>query len=373
MTAAGRLAVPFAALTLDGAAWVVLALMVRAPPAAPEPIPLDLAVDAGNEAPAIAVRAPPRLPILDAPDLHGEQPPPRPSALAEHDFAPERQSRRRARSGAIVRARPAGSAVAETPGTAAAAPFREPLPLVEGSDDVPEDLPLGAVTRVATLASPLAAYLDEIRRAVRSRWHPSAVYRRVDPEGTNPVTSGHTIVRVAVRADGGLAELALDTPSGMPVLDQEAEAAFRRAAPFAPLPPGIGDPSGRLAFRFGLLLDLAAARFLGATAHDIRDAWRSQRGLGSRDQDRLIVTRLRLRSDGSLADATLEASAGAAGLDELALELVRGVGYPRPPASLVAGDGRATIRAAFVLRRAGADAVHVYRRPAAPGALLVGR
>jgi TonB family protein len=177
---------------------------------------------------------------------------------------------------------------------------------------------------------------------------------------------------VRVRADGAVDELALDGSSGTAALDREAEAAFRRAQPFAPPPAGILGQDGHLGFRFGLALDLSAARFLAACSRALRLAWRSFRGLRA-GEDRLVVARVWLRGDGSVAEAALEIPSLVAALDASVLEAVRSIAvFPRPPPTVLGAGGRAQFRAAFVMRGQGEDQLRVFQHPPDPRSLMAG-
>lgn len=52
-------------------------------------------------------------------------------------------------------------------------------------------------------------------------------------------------ITVEIRADGMLEKVEIDRSSAKPALDEAALTIVRRAAPFAPLPSGILDATGR--------------------------------------------------------------------------------------------------------------------------------
>jgi TonB family protein len=335
--------------------------------------------------------ASPPLPVLDAPDLISARPPEVPRALAQHDYRPPRQMRHRDRSGAIVAEQPrrrsglATAPSADLEGGAPTAPAprsieratgaaADPLPLVQGSDDVPADLPPGPHTSVATLAAPVAAYLDEVRRAVRAQWRPSDILGRLDADGSrSQLTAGQTLLRVRIRADGTVERLSIDESSGLPALDGEATDAFGRAQPFSPPPALIADGGGGFDFRFALYLDLSLARFMRHTARLLRGTWSPPHLDRSGSFREVAVARVRLRGDGALAEVTIELSSGRPAVDESALAAIRGLErFPAPPPALGVGSGLSQFRIAFVARAYGGNELRLFRHPPDPQALLAG-
>jgi TonB family protein len=378
-----------AAVVCDGAMWTALGLALHGPAPrseAPEP-ELAPAEERIEVSPVTAA-----LPILDSPDLFSEGPPEVPRALAQHDHDPRQQMRRRERSGAITtvrsrRSRALSEAAAPVPVTgpegdsspaapdppAAVNAAAQPLPLVQGSDDVPPDLPEGPRTAVATLASPLAEYLDRIRRAVRMQWRPSEVYRRVDPDGAlAAVTAGMTVLRVRIRADGSVEPISVDTPSGLAALDREAVEAFQRAQPFGAPPLASLDDAHGLSFRFGLYLDLSLARFMSVTSGRLKQTWSPPPRPRSGPFREVAVARVRLRADGSMAEAIIELSSGREALNQSALEALRRVAFPAPAAALRIAGGLAQVRIAFVTYARGNDELRFFRHPPDPRVLLGG-
>ncbi len=104
-----------------------------------------------------------------------------------------------------------------------------------------------------------ASFFNRLQRSVSQNWHPDVEYRRRDPSGN--VYGYHdrlTVVRVKLKADGSLANLALEKPCGVDFLDDEALEALRRAQPF-PNPPRalVDDSTGLISFRFGFMFELS--------------------------------------------------------------------------------------------------------------------
>jgi TonB family protein len=372
-----------AALVADAAVWLALALVLH------EPAPPATDGSADSTEPGDRIEVTPVLPplaILDAPDLAGDRPVV-PHALAQHDFRPRRELRQPDQpSGAIIRARPraasrpvtepqADDGALPAPGTTASEPpqdsAREPLPLVQGSDDVPPEIAAGDRTAVATLSSAMAAYLDQVRRAVRAQWHPSEIFRRLEAAGKAAAADGMTVLRVRIGAAGGVERLALDDTSGSLPLDGEALAAFRRAQPFPPPPSPILDADRGLDFRFGLYLDLTLERFLATTARRLRGTWAPLRAPRSPPFREVAVVLVRLRADGALVTALIEVGSGRPAVDERALEAVRAVGsFPAPPPALSVPGGLAQFRVAFVSRSAGDDELRLFRHAPTTTGLL---
>ena len=104
-----------------------------------------------------------------------------------------------------------------------------------------------------------ASFFNRLQRSVSQNWHPDVEYKRRDPSGN---VYGYrdrlTIVRVKLKPDGSLANLALEHPCGVDFLDDEALEALKRAQPF-PNPPRqlVDDSTGLISFRFGFMFELS--------------------------------------------------------------------------------------------------------------------
>ena len=80
---------------------------------------------------------------------------------------------------------------------------------------------------------------------LRRHWHPDAVYRRRDPTGQiYGVKDRHTVFRVTLDKTGNLKRLVMLKHSGLEFMDNEARAAFKRAAPFVNPPKGLVNSDG---------------------------------------------------------------------------------------------------------------------------------
>ena len=97
-----------------------------------------------------------------------------------------------------------------------------------------------------------------MKRAVAEHWNPEEAYHRRDPTGA---IYGHTnrltTVRVQLKPNGHLANVALDLPSGLEFLDDVALQAFRDAQPFPNPPRQLIESDGFINFRFGFFFDLS--------------------------------------------------------------------------------------------------------------------
>ena len=95
-----------------------------------------------------------------------------------------------------------------------------------------------------------------MKRQVAEHWHPDEVYRQRDPTGAvYGRRNRYTELRIQLKPDGRLSNVALAQPSGLEFLDDEAVEAFKEAEPF-PNPPRQLIENGTINFGFGFLFDL---------------------------------------------------------------------------------------------------------------------
>src|SRR6185437_235034 len=82
-----------------------------------------------------------------------------------------------------------------------------------------------------------ASFFNRIKNNIARIWSPNSKIERHDPQGK---LLGHldrvTVMEVTIDRGGGLKGLSVANSSGVSYLDEEAERAFRKAAPF-PFPP----------------------------------------------------------------------------------------------------------------------------------------
>lgn len=149
---------------------------------------------------------------------------------------------------------PAGGEVALTPSSAQLA-----RALGSGTQDALKDVDEGDETALNSKKWRFSAFFNRVKRQVQEHWHPDDVYRRRDPTGAiNGRTNRLTIVRVQLNPNGNLANVELETPSGLDFLDDEALQSFRLAQPF-PNPPHqlIDANDGLINFQFGFLFEIS--------------------------------------------------------------------------------------------------------------------
>jgi TonB family protein len=125
-----------------------------------------------------------------------------------------------------------------------------------GTQDALKDIDDGDETALNSKRWRFASFFNRVKRQVAEHWHPDEVYRQRDPTGA--VYGRHnryTELRVQLKPDGRLSNVALALPSGLEFLDDEAIEAFKEAGPF-PNPPHQLVENGIISFGFGFLFDL---------------------------------------------------------------------------------------------------------------------
>jgi TonB family protein len=128
-----------------------------------------------------------------------------------------------------------------------------------GTQDALKEIEEGDETALNSKKWRFAAFFNRVKHQVQEHWHPDDVYRRRDPTGAiHGRTNRLTIVRVQLNPNGNLANVALETASGLEFLDDEALQAFRAAQPF-PNPPRqlIDQTDGLISFQFGFLFEIS--------------------------------------------------------------------------------------------------------------------
>lgn len=128
-----------------------------------------------------------------------------------------------------------------------------------GTQDALKDIDEGDETALNSKKWRFAAFFNRVKHQVQEHWHPDDVYRRRDPTGAiHGRTNRLTIVRVQLNPNGNLANVALESPSGLEFLDDEALQAFRAAQPFPNPPRQLIDASdGLISFQFGFLFEIS--------------------------------------------------------------------------------------------------------------------
>jgi TonB family protein len=130
-----------------------------------------------------------------------------------------------------------------------------------GTQDHLKDIDEGNETALNAKKWKFASFFNRVKQQVRDHWRPAEEYRRRDPSGSiYGQKDRYTLLRVQLKPDGSLANVALETPSGVEFLDDEAIEAFKQAQPF-PNPPKqlVEATSGLIDFRFGFFFELSGS------------------------------------------------------------------------------------------------------------------
>jgi TonB family protein len=102
-----------------------------------------------------------------------------------------------------------------------------------------------------------ASFFNRIKRQVAEHWHPEEIYRQRDPTGMiYGRKNRYTSLRIQLKPDGRLSNVAVEQPSGLDFLDDTAIEAFKEAAPFPNPPHQLIESNGLINFGFGFLFDL---------------------------------------------------------------------------------------------------------------------
>jgi TonB family protein len=125
-----------------------------------------------------------------------------------------------------------------------------------GTQDALRDVEDGDETALNSKRWRFASFFNRVKRQVAEHWHPDEVYRQRDPTGAvYGRRNRYTELRIQLKPDGRLSNVALAQPSGLEFLDDEAVEAFKEAEPF-PNPPRQLIENGTINFGFGFLFDL---------------------------------------------------------------------------------------------------------------------
>jgi TonB family protein len=146
-------------------------------------------------------------------------------------------------------------------GSAALMPSEEQMARAVGSgtQDALKDIDDGEETALNSKRWKFASFFNRVKKQVADHWHPEEAYRRSDPTGSVYGSKNRlTVLRVQLKPDGTLANVALEQASGVEFLDDEAIEAFKQAQPF-PNPPLQLVDQGTINFRFGFLFELSGA------------------------------------------------------------------------------------------------------------------
>lgn len=160
--------------------------------------------------------------------------------------------------GSELRERPAGGG-APGNGRPAIMPTEQQMAHVigGGTQDGLKDVDDGEETALNSKKWRFASFFNRVKKQVAEHWHPEEAYRRRDPTGAvYGRQNRYTELRIQLKPDGHLANVALAQPSGLEFLDDEAIEAFKEAQPFPNPPRQLIESNGVINFRFGFLFDL---------------------------------------------------------------------------------------------------------------------
>jgi TonB family protein len=126
-----------------------------------------------------------------------------------------------------------------------------------GTQDALPNIDDGENTALNAKKWRFASFFNRVKRQVAEHWHPEEVYRQRDPTGMiYGRKNRYTALRIQLKPDGGLSNVAVEQPSGLDFLDDVAIEAFKDAAPFPNPPRQLIESNGFINFGFGFLFDL---------------------------------------------------------------------------------------------------------------------
>ena len=169
-------------------------------------------------------------------------------------------------SGSQEPAAPSRDVDAGTPDLAHLIPSMGSLARLEGgpSNDALQSIDVGEGTFLNAREFKYASFFNRLKRSVAQRWDPLLEVQRRDPTGNiYGWRARMTTVLVSLDQLGALQQTAVEQSCGVDFLDQEAVAAFERAAPFPNPPSGLADTQGNIRFLFNFHVDFHAAGGIG--------------------------------------------------------------------------------------------------------------
>lgn len=169
------------------------------------------------------------------------QPAPAPVSLASRLETLNNLEGARPRLGALLDPQPSVEAN-DTPATSGGAAPNDDLHDVETGDG----------TYLNTREWKFAGFMNRVKQAVSAKWDPNGRLKQKEPN-RQLFAPRNTVLAVTLRPDGTLADVYVLKPCGIDSLDQEAVAAFERAAPFVNPPEALVE-NGYIRFQFGFTL-----------------------------------------------------------------------------------------------------------------------
>lgn len=102
-----------------------------------------------------------------------------------------------------------------------------------------------------------APFFNRIKSRIGKIWSPQAQINRYDPQGVLLGQQNRvTVMLVTIDREGSLVDLAITEPSGVAYLDEEAERAFKEAAPFLYPPQELFLDKELFSFTFAFYLQI---------------------------------------------------------------------------------------------------------------------
>jgi len=125
------------------------------------------------------------------------------------------------------------------------------------NDHLP-NVEVGEGTFLSTREWKYASFFNRLKQKVGQHWHPNAVLQARDASGQIYGSQDrYTLLSVTLNKSGHIVELHVAKSSGLRFLDDEAVAAFVRAAPFVNPPPNMFQGKEDIQFSFGFYLEIS--------------------------------------------------------------------------------------------------------------------
>jgi len=216
---------------------------------------------AGARTPALAMNATPSAEKAAQPGTGPAAIPGNP--LESEPGAPPGDGRELA-VGQLLRTRPSpqqgggGAGTPEIAGAEALMPTQQQVArsIGSGTSDHLEGVEEGTETALNARKWKFASFFNRVKQQVREQWRPAEEYRKRDPNfRIYGQRDRFTLLRVELKPDGSLANVIVESPSGVEFLDDEAIEAFKLAQPF-PNPPYQLIEKGAISFGFGFFFEI---------------------------------------------------------------------------------------------------------------------
>ncbi|MCL2179016.1 MAG: TonB family protein, partial [Cystobacterineae bacterium] len=131
------------------------------------------------------------------------------------------------------------------------------------NDHLPE-VEEGEGTFLSTREWKYASFFNRLKQSVGQHWNPNAVLMARDATGQIYGSQDrHTLLSVKLHKSGRISDITVAKSSGLSFLDEEAVAAFMRAAPFSNPPPNMFGNTEDIQFSFGFYLEISRGGLSG--------------------------------------------------------------------------------------------------------------